>query len=184
MTRDGSARRWPAYCLIALMLVPQLAASQQTDPIAAGARMRVTELSVDRPMRYVGRLVALTTDSLYLTDPYATKTTFANARLSRVEASVGKRRHVLSGLGIGLVTGTLSGAAAGAMIGGNLGGDGEAAFAAALVIGVYGGAFGTVVGGVVGALVRTDIWEVVHDSRWRVGMRTEHGHGLALTRTF
>lgn len=78
-----------------------------------------------------------------------------------------QRRHVLSGMGIGLLTGIASGALGGV-----------------LLLGSYGSAYGIVVGGVAGSLIRTDVWEAVHDPRWRVSVRPTSGRGAALTLSF
>jgi hypothetical protein len=78
-------------------------------------------------------------------------------QITRMEASVGRHRHVALGLGLGFLTGTLGGIALGAA-----GQHGEARTLNELGGAIVGAFFGTITGGTAGYFWRTDKWIPVY----------------------
>jgi hypothetical protein len=78
-------------------------------------------------------------------------------QITRMEASVGRHRHVALGLGLGFVTGTLAGISLGAA-----GQHGEARTLNELGGAIAGAFFGTITGGTAGFFWRTDRWIPVY----------------------
>jgi hypothetical protein len=78
-------------------------------------------------------------------------------QITKMEASVGRHRHVTLGLGLGLLTGTLGGIALGAA-----GQHGEARTLNELGGAISGATFGTIIGGTAGFLWRSDKWIPVY----------------------
>jgi hypothetical protein len=78
-------------------------------------------------------------------------------QITRMDASVGRHRHVALGLGLGFLTGTLGGIALGAA-----GQHGEARSLNELGGAISGAFFGTIIGGTAGFLWRTDKWIPVY----------------------
>jgi hypothetical protein len=77
--------------------------------------------------------------------------------IARMEASVGRHRHVGVGLGLGFLTGTLGGIALGAA-----GQHGEARALNELGGAIAGAFFGTIIGGTAGFFWRTEKWIPVY----------------------
>jgi hypothetical protein len=78
-------------------------------------------------------------------------------QITRMEASVGRHRHVASGLGLGVLAGTLAGIGLGAA-----GQHGEARSLNELGGAIGGAFFGGIIGGTAGFLWRTDTWIPVY----------------------
>ena len=78
-------------------------------------------------------------------------------QITKMEASVGRHRHVAAGLGIGLLTGTLAGIALGAA-----GQHGEQRALNELGGAIAGALFGTIIGGTAGFFWRTERWIPVY----------------------
>jgi hypothetical protein len=78
-------------------------------------------------------------------------------QITKMEASVGRHRHVGRGLGLGLLAGTLAGIALGAA-----GQHGEARALNELGGAIGGASFGTVIGGTAGFFWRTEKWIPVY----------------------
>jgi hypothetical protein len=78
-------------------------------------------------------------------------------QITRMDASVGRHRHVGLGLGLGFLTGTLGGIALGAA-----GQHGEARTLNELGGAIAGAFFGTITGGIAGYFSRSDKWIPVY----------------------
>jgi len=78
-------------------------------------------------------------------------------QIAKMEASVGRHRHVGLGLGFGLLTGTLAGIALGAT-----GQHGEQRALNELSGAIGGAFFGTIIGGIAGFFWRTERWIPVY----------------------
>jgi len=78
-------------------------------------------------------------------------------QITKMEASVGRHRHVGLGLGLGFLTGTLGGIALGAA-----GQHGEQRALKELSGAIGGASFGTIIGGTAGFFWRTERWIPVY----------------------
>jgi hypothetical protein len=159
--------------MIAILLSPLSAWSQDPPEVVPGSRIRITDLGADRSSRRSGRVLTAGADTVVLSlDTGGEAVPFPLAGISQVEVSRGERRHVGAGIGLGL----LIGAGAGALL---VASDCEDSYGACgpftLIGGAIGGGAGMVVGGVIGALRRTERWEVVPPSRWHVSARPSRG---------
>lgn len=151
---------WTVLTLLAFLL-PRTPVHAQGSTVQPGTRVRVQPpcgaTDTGRPCRtVVGRLLAPTGDSLLIEDAHGVTRKIDLATGSRVERSVGYRRHTLLGLGLG----SLVGLGAGALLysGCTTGGEDD------WLCGFYYFATvpaGAALGTVVGALTRTERWEAV-----------------------
>ena len=97
-------------------------------------------------------------DSLLYTPEGSTNTrSLGWQQITKMDASVGRHRHVAAGLGIGFLAGTLSGIALGAT-----GQHGEQRALNELSGAIGGASFGTVIGGTAGFFWRTERWIPVY----------------------
>jgi len=165
---------------IALLLSPIAAWSQEPPPLAPGSRIRITEREAGKSRQRSGTVVTATADTVILRpDGLGPTATYSLAKISGLEVSRGRKRHVAAGVGLGF----LAGAGAGALVGaigcnGCLNGRDELG-ALAVVLGAgIGGVAGMLVGGGIGAH-RTDTWEAVPSSRWQVSTLPTGAGGFA-----
>lgn len=151
---------WTVQTLLALLLLCP-AAHAQGAAVVPGTRVRVqprcTATDAARPCRaLVGRLVGPAEDSLVIEDAHGVTRRLDLSTVSRVEQSVGYRRHTLLGLGIGSLVGFGTGALlySGCTTGGE-----DDGFCGLYYLGAVPA--GAVLGMLVGSMIRTDRWEVV-----------------------
>ncbi|BAH40429.1 hypothetical protein GAU_3387 [Gemmatimonas aurantiaca T-27] len=157
--------RWLWCAAVWCLLRPALSTAQSADSLAPGAKLRLTEVSAYQPIRHVGRLVAISRDSIWLArgsrdgspDPVSA---FFIPSVSRVEISRGQYRRAGEGLGFGVGIG----ASLGAVVGGSAG-DGTSA----ITFGILGAGVGLVLGTIVGSFLTTEEWKTVPSSRWHPG---------------
>ncbi len=155
--------------------------AQQVQGLASGARVRVWTLEPHSERR-VGTLVALRRDSLLMQLDGDTDTMrIARAAVTRIDASEGRRSHVVTGL----ILGAAAGGTTGYFIGKGL--DNTSVCGSGcewLVAGPLAGV-GGVLGGLLGAVTRTDRWKEVTHERVRVGVAPrDAGMGLLASIAF
>lgn len=146
------------------LFLPVSVVAQSTDSLAVGTRVRITEVGAYQPIRHVGRLAAISPDSIWLAssssgDSLHTVMAFAIPSVSRVEMSKGQYRRAGEGLGFGVGIG----AGLGAVVGGSAGGS------SAMMFGVLGAGVGLVLGTIVGSFIKTEEWKAVPHSGWHPG---------------
>ncbi len=156
---------------IALLLSPTVAWSQEPSSIVPGSRIRITQLEAGKSRRRSGTVVTAAADTVVLRpDGLGATATVSLARISRLEVSRGRKRHIAVGVGVGFLAGVGTGALVGALAckdhGCLDGSDEMGALVVALGAGI-GGVVGMLVGGGIGAH-RTDMWETVPSSGWHV----------------
>ena len=164
-------RRLIRLSTIALLLSPTVATSQDPSPIVPGSRIRITQLEAGKSRRSSGTVVTAAADTVVLKlDGLGATATYSLARISGLEVSRERHGHVAAGVGIGFLAGAGTGALVGALACKNhdclSGSDDMGAAVEALLAGI-GGVVGMVVGGAIGAH-KTDTWEAVPSSGWRV----------------
>lgn len=172
---------------IALLLSPLVAWSQEPPAIVPGSRIRITEIGVGRSELRSGTVVTSGADSVILKlDSSGETMPFPLLWVSRIEVSQGRKGHTAAGVGIGLLAGAGAGALAAALNCNCAGGSDDFTGIAALVGAGVGSVVGMVVGGVIGAVHKTESWEAVPSSRWRVstGPACPGNLALALSRRF
>ena len=160
-------RRFTWLVTTALQLSPAVASSQEPPGIVPGSRIRITELQAGKSVRHSGTVVTAGADTVVLRNPTGGATaTFPLARISGLEVSRGSKGHVAVGVGLGF----LAGAGIGGLFGGVLApSQSELGIYPYVGIGaVIGAGAGMLLGGVVGAAHKSDRWEAVPSSRWRV----------------
>ena len=150
----------------ALQLSPAVAWSQEPPGIVPGSRIRITELQAGKSVRHSGTVVAAGADTVVLRNPTGGATaTFSLARISGLEVSRGSKGHVAAGVGLGFLAGAGIGALLGVVHPASYT---EDEIPVAAVGAVIGAGAGMLLGGVVGAVHKSDRWEAVPSSRWRV----------------
>ena len=154
---------------IGLLVSPIVAMSQDPSAIVPGSRIRITQLEAGKSSRHEGTVVTAMSDTVVLKlDGLGATATYSLARISGLEVSRGRSGHIAVGVGVGLLAGAGTGALAGALAcNGCLNGRDEMGpLVVALGAGI-GGVVGMLVGGSIGAH-KTDTWEAVPSSGWRV----------------
>ena len=147
--------RHATLLLAALSALARGVSAQDTLAIERGERVRLTLSSGQSAV--VGVLVTQDRDSLRIQPrPDAAPVAFPRARVTVVEASLGRHGHA----GTGALVGLLAGGAAGAALGSSCSGD-------FLCPGTGGGALllggtGLLFGALVGVFVRSERWESVY----------------------
>jgi hypothetical protein len=155
-----------AICLLAS---PVVAMSQDPQAIVPGSRIRITQLEAGKSSRHEGTVVTAASDTVVLKlDGLGATATYSLASISGLEVSRGRNRHVAVGVGVGFLAGAGTGALVGALACKNClnGRDEMGPLVVALGAGI-GGVVGMLVGGSIGAH-KTDTWEAVPSSGWRV----------------
>lgn len=154
---------------IAVLLSPTVATSQDPPAIAPGSRIRITQLEAGKSKRSSGTVVKAAADTVVLKlDGLGATATYSLARISGLEVSRERHGHVAAGVGLGF----LAGAGTGALVGvvacnGCVGGSDELGALVPALGAAIGGVVGMVVGGAIGAH-KTDTWEAVPSTGWRV----------------
>ena len=163
----------------ALLLLPQVAWSQEPPAIGPGSRIRIiAELEAGRSGIRSGTVVTLGADTVVLRlDRGGDSVPFALARISRIELSRGRKGHIAAGVGLGFLAGAGTGALIGALAAPK-GTEEGSAIHAALGAGV-GAGIGMLVGAGFGA-IKTEQWEVVPSSRWHVSAWPAGSDGFTL----
>jgi hypothetical protein len=135
--------------------------------LATGTRARIVESGRDSRFTLIA-VVSSRPDSLrYNLAGSADTRSLAWQEISRMEASVGRHRHIGRGLGIGLVTGALAGIWQGAA-----GQHGEARALNELGGGIGGAFFGTIIGGTAGYFWNSENWIPVYLPRRAIGLNS------------
>jgi hypothetical protein len=110
----------------------------------------------------------------------------AVSRIARFEVSRGMKGHTGAGIGLGLLAGAGVGALVGVAECGTCGGGegvGLSKALNALAWGGIGGGAGMLIGGIIGARHKTERWDEVPSSRWRLTAGPRRGgFGLVLSR--
>ena len=157
---------------IALLLSPTVAWSQEPSAIVPGSRIRITQLEAGKSRRRSGTVVTAAADTVVLRpDGLGATATVSLAKISGLEVSRGRKRHMAVGVGVGFLAGVGTGALVGALACKDQndclsGSDDMGPVVVALGAGI-GGVVGMLVGGGIGAH-RTDMWETVPSSGWHV----------------
>ena len=156
--------------IIALLLTSSFAWATESPVVVPGARLRITELGLGKSGRHAGTVVTAGTDTVVLrldrgegTAPYSL------AKTEEIALSRGRHGHVVAGLGLGFLAGAGTGALVGAS--GNYGGGEDAGIDKILNTLAWSGigaGVGMLVGGIVGAMHKTERWEALPSSRWRL----------------
>lgn len=164
---------------IALLLSPVVAWSQEPPAIVPGSRIRIAEPG-SKPRS--GTVVTAGADTVVLRlDSGGETTAFSLARISGLEVSRGRKGHVAAGVGLGFLAGVGIGALLGAVFAPESASNSEEGIYPYVGIGaVVGAGAGMLVGGVVGARLKSDKWEAVPSSRWRVSTLPTGPGGFAL----
>jgi hypothetical protein len=154
---------------VALLLSPVVASSQDSSAIAPGSRIRITQLEAGKSTRSSGTVVTAAADTVVLRlDGLGGTTTYSLAKISGLDVSRGRKGHIAVGVGVGFLAGAGTGALAGVLAcNGCLSGSDELG----ALVPALGAAIGSVVGMLVGAGIgahKTDTWEAVPSSGWRV----------------
>ena len=160
--------------------------TQQHRAFESGARVRITEGGLGRSGAiYTGTVVAASPEAVSLKlSRNGEMVSINRAKMTLVELSAGRNKHVGAGLGYGFLVGAGFGAIMGAVKCGDGGSCEMGRGSAAGVVGVLGGVVGLVVGGVIGA-VGTEHWETVQPSRLSVTAGpTRSGFTVALSAHF
>ena len=125
--------------------------------LEARTRARILEAAPDSKFTLI-TVASAKPDSLhYSLVGSSTTRSLGWQQITRMEASVGRHRHVGRGLGFGFLTGTLAGIALGAA-----GQHGEARALNELGGAIGGAFFGTIAGGTAGFFWRTEKWIPVY----------------------
>jgi hypothetical protein len=173
--------------VLALLQTFDVAWAQGPSGVASGTRVRITEFESGKRKPHAGTVVTAGRDEVVLRlDGSEEIMPFAVTRIARFDVSRGMKGHTGAGIGLGL----LAGASAGALVGvnqcGTCGGgesDGLAKALNALIWSGIGGGAGMLVGGIIGARHKTERWEEVPSSRWRLTAGPRRGgFGLVLSR--
>lgn len=156
----------PTVLTLAALLLTSASLSGQVAAVPPGTRVRVQHpcATSDRASActsLVGRAVNPAGDSLFVEDEHGVMHPVDLRSATRMERSVGYRRHTLLGLGLGTLAGIGSGAllASGCSQGGRGEDDGLCNLYYFITIPVGAG-----VGALVGGLTRTERWEPVSGS--------------------
>jgi hypothetical protein len=144
-----------------LTLVP-VTLHGQLDKISAltlktGTRARILGPAPDSKFTLITVASASPDSLLYRLGGSSNTRSLSWQKITKMEASVGRHRHIASGLGIGLLTGTLAGIALGAA-----GQHGEQRALNELGGAIAGASFGTIIGGTAGFFWRTERWIPVY----------------------
>ena len=155
------------------------AAAQEVPPLTPGARVRVWAPEL-RDHKQAGTLVELRGDTLFLrAERQADTLRIPRASVTRLDVSVGRRRHAAVGALVGFLSGAGGGALAGYLIGGpGQNCDGGCGGLGALVGGAFGAGGGLLIGTIVGVSITTDRWKEVPPERVRVGFAPSETVGL------
>lgn len=160
--RSHDAARWmlvAAVVIVSAVAHASAALAQAPAPVDVGSRVRVTAPSLDL-MEAVGTVQQVSADGVLVQFEAPRRlVTLDRSTVTSMEVSVGQRRAIGKGIGVGL----LVGAGSGALIGLASGDDdpGLIAFSAeekALALGLGLGLIGGVVGLIAGAAHRSDVW--------------------------
>jgi hypothetical protein len=176
--------------IISLIVAPLATiASQQSPPVKAGDRVRITAPSVSGSP-FVGAFVAIEADSLVVHDSVDTWR-LSLASVEQVDLSRGRQSHTLLGAGIGFLVG---GGVAVALLytGGSTSLCDQSANQDAMNSGeciglsALGGVAGAGLGAIIGGFIRTERWQGIPLKRLRVSLRPQAGSrlGLALAVVF
>ncbi len=166
-----------ALALPLLALGPARASAQREASIALGARVRV--MMTGRQAE-VGRLTSLEADRLDIVTDDGAERVLARAQITAIDVSMGRRRHLLAGLGYGVLVGGVGGGIYGAATFDPtpcaficLAPDTRAGNAAlgAVVFGALGGVVGLAIGG----LHTTEHWQRVMTDGGRIGLAPMRG---------
>lgn len=170
------------FAMLELLALPD-ARAQEPPVLVPGTRARITE-SGERSARR-GTIVTSGPDTVTMRLDWSEKTiALSRAAITRVEVSQGLHGHTAAGIGIGFLAGFGVGAVVGYNSCGSCGGE-EGPALDALAWGGILGAAGMLVGGVVGAHYKTDRWEEVPPTRWRLGaVPARGGVAIALSRSW
>jgi hypothetical protein len=180
-------RRFPILTVVALLQlqVSSSGSAQEVPVLVPGARVRITESNVTQR----GTILTAGADTVTLR-PDRREETIAISRtgITRVELSRGLHGHTGAGIGLGFLAGLGVCALVGYNSCGTCGGgedDQTTKMLSALAWGGILGGAGILVGGVIGAHHKTDRWEEVPSSRWRVaGVPSRGGFAVALARSW
>jgi hypothetical protein len=145
----------------ALMVVP-VSLHGQLEKINAlaletGTRARILGTAPDSKFTLITVASARPDSLLYSLGRSSNTRSLGWQQITKMEASVGRHRHVGLGLGLGFLTGTLGGIALGAA-----GQHGEARALNELGGAIAGAFFGTIIGGTAGFFWRTERWIPVY----------------------
>jgi hypothetical protein len=121
--------------------------------LETGTRARILGAAPDSKFTLIMVASAMPDSLHYSLGGSSTTRSLGWQQITKMEASVGRRRHVGLGLGLGLLTGTVGGIALGAA-----GQHGEARALNELGGAIGGAFFGTIIGGTAGFFWRTDRW--------------------------
>jgi hypothetical protein len=162
---------------IALLCSPLTVWSQE-----AGSRIRITESEAAGFRRHSGTLVRAGADTIVLKlDRGGEAVAYPLAGVSRFEVSQGQKGHALAGAGLGLLAGAGLGALIGATnCGSACSGSDDLGGLAVLIWSGIGAGVGLVAGGVIGSTLKSDRWEEVPSSRWRVSVSPAGSGGFRL----
>lgn len=178
-------RRLMRFWMIALLLAPVVAWSQEPPPIAPGSRIRITELGAAASGRRSGTVVRASADTVVLKlDNGGETAAFSLAKISALEVSRGQHGNAGAGVGFGLLAGIGTGALVGALACGSessCDGSGDDMSGPVMAVSAgLGGVVGMVVGAVVGGNHKTETWEAVPSSRWQLSALPSGPRGFAL----
>ena len=151
--------------------------------VAPGDRVRITEFESGKSKPHAGTVVSAGRDEFVLKLDGSEETMpFALTRIARVELSRGMKGHTRAGIGLGLLAGASAGALVGSNQCGTCGGE-EGKGLDVLFWGGIGGGTGMLIGGIIGARHKTERWEEVPSSRWRLTAGPRRGgFGLVMPR--
>jgi hypothetical protein len=125
--------------------------------LETGTRARILEVAPDSKFTLI-TVASVETDSLHYDLGGSSSTrSLGWHQITKMEASVGRHRHVGLGLGLGFLTGTLTGLAQGAA-----GQHGEQRTLNELGGAIGGAFFGAIIGGTAGFFWRSDQWVLVY----------------------
>jgi len=161
---------------VAMLPAATRLAPQDSTPLAAGERVRVTAPAMS-PTPIVGAFARLGADTLVIETPVSTRR-FPRASVTRLEVSTGRRSHVGQGALYGGIVG--AGVAALALGSSSLCADLEAGGTCALVGAAGGGVAGVLLGALIGSATKSDRWEEVAPTRLRVTLTRRDNRPLLL----
>jgi hypothetical protein len=173
-----------------VVLLQAFSVAQAQEPLfVPGVRVRITESDSATSGPHAGTVVAAGRDTVVVRlDRGGETVPFAVAGISRLDVSQGLKGHTGAGIGLGFLAGVGVGAAVGYNSCGTCGGgedDATSKMLSALAWGGIIGAGGALVGGLIGAHYKTDRWEEVPASRWRLSAAPRWGGcTIALSHSF
>jgi hypothetical protein len=170
--------------VVAMLITSSITWAQESSVVTTGTRIRIAEL--DSTGRRAGMVVTAGRDTIVLRPDHGEAVPIATSRITQLDVSQGIHGHALKGVAFGGLAGAGVGAIFGYSNAAQTGSEDDALEATfnSLAWAGIGAGVGMLVGGLIGGSHKTERWETVPTTRWRLtaGPRRT-GFVLALSRS-